>query len=152
MWTGSVNLSGYGQFDGTGAHRWSWTIYRGPLPVHPPDHKHAGKVMPLDHLCRVRCCVNPDHLEPVTHAENIRRGVGGRGRGDQQQAKTHCPYGHPYDAANTRYDKRGGRSCRECHRISAQIKYLRITGRLQLSATEDGRCCQTCGQLLQAEP
>ena len=50
----------------------------------------------IDHLCRVRCCVNPDHLELVTLLENVRRGDGGRNHGD----KTHCPQGHEYAGEN----------------------------------------------------
>ena len=72
----------------------------------------------LDHLCRVRCCVNPSHLEPVTHAENMRRGEAGRVGAARQRAKTHCPKGHPYDEANTRitFAVGFGRQCRACDR------------------------------------
>ena len=77
----------------------------------------------LDHLCRVRACVNPAHLEPVTCRENIRRGL----TGIHQRSKTHCPAGHPYDEANTlRRPDRGGiivRRCRECHRLQENARY-----------------------------
>jgi hypothetical protein len=65
----------------------------------------------LDHLCRVRACCNPDHLEPVTHAENVRRGR----VGDRERRRTHCPQGHPYSHENTIL-YRGSRSCRQCGR------------------------------------
>lgn len=67
----------------------------------------------LDHLCRNRACWNPWHTEPVTHAENIRRGHGGL----HHARKTHCPQGHPYDAENT-YQPPGKthRNCLACYR------------------------------------
>jgi len=74
-WTGAISDTGYGDFFlsisvGTvRAHRWAYEERRGPIP----------RGMDLDHLCRVRHCVNPDHLEPVTRAENLRRGRVARG-------------------------------------------------------------------------
>ena len=72
----------------------------GPIP----------KPLTIDHLCRNRACVNPDHLEPVTHAENVSRGFINR----VNSAKTHCPQGHAYDAANTHRDAANRRHCRRC--------------------------------------
>jgi hypothetical protein len=67
IWTGSRTRDGYGQFTSAricvGAHRYSYESLRGPIP--------PG--MQLDHLCRTRECVRPDHMEPVTQAENTRR-------------------------------------------------------------------------------
>jgi len=72
LWTGHVNEDGYGQFKVTDepgryrtvrAHRWAWEAARGPVP--------AG--LTLDHLCRRPACVRPDHLDPCTNAENLRR-------------------------------------------------------------------------------
>ena len=54
--------------------------------------------MELDHLCRNPNCVNPDHLEPVTHRTNVRRGNSPIGK---HHLKTHCAHGHPYDDENT---------------------------------------------------
>jgi hypothetical protein len=65
----------------------------------------------LDHLCRNTGCVNPDHLEPVTHAENMRRGVW------PNRSKTHCPRGHLYD-----YFYQQERGCRTC-RTEAMRRY-----------------------------
>lgn len=71
LWTGSDNGVGYGQFYRAGgkktyAHIFSYELHKGPIP--------AG--LSLDHLCRVRNCCNPNHLEAVTHRENCLRGEG----------------------------------------------------------------------------
>jgi hypothetical protein len=63
LWTGPLNTRGYGTHGGKPAHRSLFLRLVGPIR---PD-------LELDHLCRVRNCVRPDHLEPVTHAENVRR-------------------------------------------------------------------------------
>lgn len=103
LWTGAVLNTGYGQFAQSpgrniGAHRWSYLHVVGQIP----DGLH------LDHLCRVRNCVNPAHLEPVTPLENVRRGIG-------HGHETHCLRGHPYDAENT-YHNAGRRYCQTCQR------------------------------------
>jgi hypothetical protein len=106
-WEGRLSHNGYGRYyqDGRSfaAHRIAYELLVGPIP--------EGLV--LDHLCRVPACVRPDHLEPVTQRENVLRGDTFQAR---NAAKTHCPKGHPYDEANTKVDKRGRRSCKECHR------------------------------------
>lgn len=108
-WGGYLDEKGYGRLvvkkTTAYAHRVLWELERGPVP----DGRE------LDHLCRNPACVNPDHLEPVTHQENIRRGVGPTA---ENAAKTHCKYGHPFDAENTilRPDRPGTRECRACHR------------------------------------
>jgi hypothetical protein len=95
------------------AHRASYVALVGPIP--------AG--VEIDHLCSVRNCVRPDHLEVVTHAENMRRTVA-RGRAVFWNAgKTHCPKGHPYDEANTFVRKCGRkRLCRECMRAGNRTR------------------------------
>lgn len=78
--------------------------------------------MQLDHLCRNRGCINPDHLEPVTCRENLLRGQTFQAR---NAAKTHCPHGHGYDEGNTRFNKDGSRACRSCERKRAR-KYMAL--------------------------
>jgi hypothetical protein len=82
VWT-SVMHRGYGVYGSRArrrkAHRWAWEFANGPVP--------AG--LEIDHLCRNRACVRPDHLEPVTHAENVRRAIrSGHSPGDSRARKT----------------------------------------------------------------
>ncbi len=104
MWEGFRNGDGYGRFYAHGrmtmTHRFSYEGARGPIP--------PG--LEIDHLCRTRACVNPAHMEPVTHAENVRRGDSWKIHG----TKTHCAQGHPYDEENTYLRPSGGRHCRTC--------------------------------------
>jgi hypothetical protein len=108
LWTGSCRTDGYGRIcvdtKWIFAHRFAYELLVGPIPGH----------LELDHLCRVRCCVNPDHLEAVTHQTNVDR-VPRTNFGKYQRGLTHCPSGHPYEAAYIRKD--GSRKCRECHNI-----------------------------------
>jgi hypothetical protein len=105
-WVGAKTPKGYGRFHLDGnkhAHRVAYELYKGAMP--------AGLV--LDHLCRNPACVNPDHLEPVTHLENIRRGDH-TGKG-WRRALTHCPQGHAYTEENTYAEVKGdGRKYRHC--------------------------------------
>ena len=116
LWTASVTGPGYGKFyvDGrlTPSHRWSYEQMVGPIP--------AGLV--LDHLCRVRRCCNPAHLEPVTHRENLMRGASFV---EENALKTACPKGHPLTGRNVVY-WRGHRKCRECD--NARRRVLRGAG------------------------
>lgn len=115
LWSGCILTTGYGQFsvaDGkrVSAHRFSYELLVGPIP----------DGLDLDHVrargCTNRHCVNPDHLEPVTRGENIRRGQTGLVRGSQQRAKTHCPRGHEYTPENTYIPPGGGRECVDCRK------------------------------------
>jgi len=113
LWTGAV-AKGYGIINvgnkmARKAHRVSYELHVGSIP-------HG---LHLDHKCRVRCCVNPDHLEPVTQQENIRRGEAGKKTGAINRAKTHCPRGHTYSDA---YIVEGRRVCRTCSLLRAKAR------------------------------
>lgn len=111
VWKKLCSSNGYGNFSINKktfyAHRISYELYNDPIP--------EGLV--IDHLCRNRRCVNPEHLEVVTQRENISRGVG-YGRGCA--SKTHCFNGHPYIESNIyfRKSKTGAisRCCKICHK------------------------------------
>lgn len=102
FWNGERNV---------GAHRFSYELANGPVP--------AG--LDLDHLCRVRLCVRPDHLEPVTRVVNVRRRYG----------EHHCRLGHEYTEQNTYIDKNGWRACVECRRQA--VRRWRQRGKLRVA-------------------
>lgn len=109
IWEAAKNRGGYGVFRMNKrtctAHRLAYTTFVGPIP----------KGLDIDHLCRNRACVNPDHMEPVTRGENTRRGDAPKALRAYKANITECPSGHPYDEINTYYRKdRPGRECRTC--------------------------------------
>jgi HNH endonuclease len=111
LWPGTLDRAGYARFRDDDmrkvfVHRWSYEYHVGPIP--------EGKV--IDHLCRVRHCANPEHLEPVTQLENMRRGF--------HATKTNCKHGHPLVRV---VDKDGPRRvCRICKRASAARSHQRL--------------------------
>lgn len=116
-WLGARYRNGYGQFMDRAknrlAHRWAYEHFRGPIP--------AG--MQIDHLCRNRGCVKPDHLEIVDDFENQRRGKTLTAR---NLAKTHCDHGHLLDGISRVAGRRDHRYCKECARIYQ--RHLRASG------------------------
>jgi hypothetical protein len=116
LWTAGKTHKGYGQFTTTvnqeetkwGSHRYSYELLVGPIPDD----------LVLDHLCKIRHCVNPSHLEPVTLSENTRRGNAGK----FNARKTHCPQGHPYSGDNLRMHN-GRRHCITCTKANSARSY-----------------------------
>lgn len=115
LWTGATTKGGYGVVGAERptrgilyVHRLMYEWFVGPIP----DGKQ------IDHLCRVRHCAAPAHLEAVTLRVNVLRG---EGPSAQASRRTHCPQGHPYDAANT-YRFRTYRQCRACWPIKKRKK------------------------------
>lgn len=108
-WDKGRTGEGYGAFSPTGrgstglAHRWSYARANGPIP----------KGMVLDHVCRVRHCVNPEHLEVVTSKENTMRG---KTAAAMNAAKTHCVNGHEFTEENT-YIHGSRRQCKTCKKL-----------------------------------
>ena len=116
LWTASVHRKkgGYGRLGVNGryvlAHCFAYELLVGPV--------RDG--LELDHLCRVTRCVNPAHLEPVTHAVNMDRGISIQAINGR---KTHCDHGHEFTPENTLRRPDGGRRCRTCNnRIQAAYK------------------------------
>lgn len=113
FWLGMLGADGYGSvwIGGTRAnggrlfraHRASYEEFVGPIP----------EGMVLDHLCRQRSCINPDHLQPVTNKVNLLRGNTIAAR---NAAKTHCKNGHELIPENLRRVKGRGRICKVCSR------------------------------------
>lgn len=112
-WIGCIDTSGYGRLSWQKrlqlAHRVMYELRKGPIP--------AG--LTLDHLCRNPSCVNPEHLEPVTHRENVLRGAGATAKHARQ---THCVRGHELVGHNLIIESYGGRRCRECKRIGGLVR------------------------------
>lgn len=132
LWTAYTTKQGYGAIglsrgvsrDARLAHRIAWELYRGSIP----------EGMVLDHTCRVRCCVNPDHLRTVTPLVNTLENSSGVAA--TNAAKTHCIYGHPLSGDNLRtvlhirkargYKRETERICVTCNRRNSRVAKLRI--------------------------
>lgn len=111
----SWKRSGYGRFTiqrkHLQAHRYSYELFREPIP--------AG--LQIDHLCRNKGCVNPDHLEVVTNQENSQR---------RTRLITHCPKGHEYTEDNLviSHLRNGRRACKKCDKAYHLAYYQKYKG------------------------
>lgn len=101
LWMGSMYNNGYGKIGKTGymVHRIAYELLKGEVPTN----------MCLDHLCKQRNCINPEHLEIVTLVENVMRGESQHAKNAR---KTHCKSGHEFTDENTY--QRSDRLTREC--------------------------------------
>jgi hypothetical protein len=108
LWIGCISNGGYGAFYGINrkvepAHRFYYNIVNGEVP----------KSLDLDHLCRVRNCVNPEHLEPVTRSINLLRGK------NWHRDRKHCKNGHEWTTENT-YKSKTQRVCKICQKAKME--------------------------------
>ncbi len=121
LWTASKSAGGYGKLGVGGrtvdAHRVVYELLVGPIPA---DRE-------LDHLCRVRNCVNPMHLEAVTRRENVRRSWTPELLQQRRAAQTHCKHGHEWTPENTCNSGRG-RFCLACARANNARQAARKRG------------------------
>lgn len=127
LWLGGCDSDGYGIFrvstdKQARAHRFAYERARGPVP----------EELELDHLCRVRSCVNPAHLEAVTGRENTLRGLAITAH---HALKTHCVRGHPLYGPNLFRRSDGARGCRLCsYDLRPKKTNRRTRARLALEA------------------
>ena len=110
VWTGSTQPTGYGQ---------AWNGNR-PEQTHRIVYRHVHGEIPsgleIDHICKNRTCVNPDHLRAVTHRENM---MNSDTVMRENADKVFCKRGHELSGSNLRIDRKGGRICRKCIALHA---------------------------------
>lgn len=107
IWLGNIAPIGYGRYFKNGksfyVHRISYELFKKPIK----------KGYHIDHLCKNRKCVNPDHLEEVTLSENVKRGTAY----DKKRNQTYCLRGHLFSKENTKINSQKARICKKCQRI-----------------------------------
>lgn len=118
LWIGDISAKGYGRFsrnkNRSKAHRWSYEHFIGPIP----------EGLTIDHLCMVKCCVNPEHLEAVTAEENTRRYLATRSDlYDWSNGK--CRKGHELAIVGYRERPKKGRECMGCRKEQGRKYYLK---------------------------
>ena len=118
IWLGALAPQGYGMIkdgnnDNRRAHRISFNLFKGNI----------SDELEIDHLCRNKACVNPDHLEAVTHKINVNRSP--LGDCANYGRRTRCNYGHEFSGENLGLRSNGGRVCRTCHNARNRLRYHR---------------------------
>lgn len=134
IWQGRVNAKGYAIHRSARVHRSIYVEFKGAIP----------DGLTLDHLCRVKNCVNPDHLEPVTAAENARRaweagayaGVDRKADGAKRKPRTHCKRGHALTDENV---FPGTRQCRTCKRDNKRLREASLPPRKRVRIRVNGK-------------
>lgn len=118
IWTGAKEKGnmGYGKLGPHVAHRLVYETLRSRVP----------KGLELDHLCRNPLCVNPDHLSPVTHRENVLRGISPSAINARKQGCNRC--GKAFDHIGPTGKRRCTQCSRERHKIAEQKRLQRGTG------------------------
>lgn len=128
-WTGARQKTGYGKTSRGGrmllAHRLAYEVTLGPI----------ADGLTVDHLCRNRSCIRPDHMDLVPMGVNTMRGTSVSAI---NVAKTHCVRGHPFDATNTRLDSYQHRHCRTCEREHCRQYRLRVAARTRPTTPTPG--------------
>lgn len=99
VWCRSLNWAGYGVYNSTSAHRFSYLLFVEDIPENFDAH----------HLCNLKACVNPFHLVAISHGDNVRLQAK-----PSKWRSNYCKYGHPFDLDNTYFNNNGGRTCRKC--------------------------------------
>jgi len=133
LWTACLDKCGYGKFnmklpDGrkeTLAHRALYFLFKGKIPV---DKE-------IDHLCKTRNCVNPEHLEAVTHEVNILRGD--YTSNHRNGRKMYCKRGHELKGSNVLINKWKGYITRKCRTCNNDLSRKRYRNKLILTTTEE---------------
>jgi hypothetical protein len=139
LWTAALDSGGYGSFGAGGgsrrtvrSHVLAYETLVAKIPTTDKPHNLSNRALDVDHLCRVRTCVNPGHLEAVTHKVNVQRG--------EKANRTHCPQGHEYTPENTILIHRASgsvsRNCRECS-YAMSIRYLATNRKLVRKRARD---------------
>jgi hypothetical protein len=122
VWQRAKNWDGYGQVRHDGntrlVHRLTYRLIVGPIP----------DGLTLDHLCRIRACCNPEHLDPVTLKVNILRADTFQAH---YAAQTHCKNNHEFTPENTYIEGSGSRRCRECKRALNRASKARLKARMR---------------------
>jgi hypothetical protein len=145
--TGAKRVFAYELEQGSGCHLWTGAKIKGYASAWVPERKAQMLVhrlvyaqvfgpipdgLQLDHLCRVKNCINPAHLEPVTGRVNTLRGIGPTAINAR---KTHCLRGHPFDQANTKIRTDGHRKCRTCRRKAESSRLKRRAAEARAART-----------------